>query len=75
MKEENRELVVCVYDNNAPSINDKILEAFERYLGVYFIKYGKSINFVFVIYLAIFYNWLDYGKLVKRKWGFKWSIT
>ncbi len=32
MKEENRELVVCVYDDNAASINDKILEAFERYL-------------------------------------------
>ena len=32
MKEENRELVICVYDDNAPSVNDKIIEAFERYL-------------------------------------------
>lgn len=29
MKEEN---VICIYDENAPSITDKILEAFERYL-------------------------------------------
>lgn len=33
MKEENKELVICVYDDNAPSINDIILEAFERYLN------------------------------------------
>lgn len=32
MQEKNKELVICVYDDNAPSINDKILEAFERYL-------------------------------------------
>lgn len=30
MKE--KEFVICVYNDNAPSINDKILEAFERYL-------------------------------------------
>lgn len=32
MKGKNNELVVCVYDDNAPSVNEKILEAFERYL-------------------------------------------
>lgn len=32
MEEKNKELVICVYDDNAPSVNDKILEAFERYL-------------------------------------------
>ena len=30
--EENKELVICVYDDNAPSINEVILEAFEKYL-------------------------------------------
>ncbi len=30
--EKSKELVICVYDDNAPSVNDKILEAFERYL-------------------------------------------
>lgn len=30
--EKNKELVICVYDENAPSVSDKILEAFERYL-------------------------------------------
>ncbi len=32
MKEKDKEFVICVYNDNAPSINDKILEAFERYL-------------------------------------------
>lgn len=32
MTEENKELVICVYDDNAPSINEVILEAFEKYL-------------------------------------------
>lgn len=32
MKENNKETVICIYDNEAPSISDKILEAFERYL-------------------------------------------
>lgn len=30
--DNNKELVICVYDENAPSVSDKILEAFERYL-------------------------------------------
>jgi len=33
MKEGNKELVICVYDDNAPSINEMILEAFLRYLN------------------------------------------
>ena len=32
MTEENKELVICVYDDNAPSINEVIHEAFEKYL-------------------------------------------
>ena len=30
--EKGKDLVICVYDDNAPTISDKILEAFERYL-------------------------------------------
>lgn len=29
---KNNELVICVYDENGPSLSDKILEVFERYL-------------------------------------------
>ena len=29
---KNKGLVICVYDNNAPTISEKILEAFEKYL-------------------------------------------
>lgn len=32
MKEENKELVLCVYDENGVSINEKILEVFRRYI-------------------------------------------
>lgn len=38
MAEENKELVICVYDDNAPSINDVILEAFEKYLKSTLLK-------------------------------------
>lgn len=30
--EKGKDLVICVYDESAPTISDKILEAFERYL-------------------------------------------
>ncbi len=29
---KDKELVICVYDDNGPFISEKILEAFERYL-------------------------------------------
>lgn len=29
---KNKELVTCIFDDNEPTINEKILEAFERYL-------------------------------------------
>ncbi len=32
MENKNKELVICVYDDNAPLVSDRILEAFERYL-------------------------------------------
>lgn len=32
MEKKKEKLVICVYDDNAPSVSDKILEAFERYL-------------------------------------------
>lgn len=31
-KTKNNEPVICIFDDNAPSITDKILEAFEQYL-------------------------------------------
>jgi len=32
MKEKNEELVICIYDEQAMSIEEKILEVFEWYL-------------------------------------------
>ena len=32
MEEKNGELVICVYDDEAPLVSDRILEAFEWYL-------------------------------------------
>lgn len=32
MNQQGKESVVCVYDDNAPSIESKILEVFERYI-------------------------------------------
>ncbi len=29
---KTKDLVICVYDDNAPTISDKILDAFVRYL-------------------------------------------
>ena len=41
MKKDKKELVICVYDDNAPSVKDKILEAFEKFLK---IKLAKEIR-------------------------------
>lgn len=30
--DKNKELVLCVYDDNSVLVSDRILEAFERYL-------------------------------------------
>lgn len=30
--DNGKELVICVFDEEAPTISEKILEAFERYL-------------------------------------------
>ena len=32
MKKKKEELVICVYDENGPNIQDVILEAFRKYL-------------------------------------------
>jgi hypothetical protein len=32
MKKKKEELVICIYDENGPSINEVILKAFEKYL-------------------------------------------
>lgn len=38
MKKDKKELVIYVYDDNAPSVNDKILEAFEKFLKIKLTK-------------------------------------
>ena len=38
MKKKKKELVIRVYDDNAPSVNDKILEAFEKFLKIKLTK-------------------------------------
>ena len=42
MKKKKKELVICVYDGNAPSVNDKILEAFEKFLKIKLTKDIKN---------------------------------
>ena len=32
MKKKKEELVICIYDENGPNINEVILKAFEKYL-------------------------------------------
>lgn len=32
MKKENNEVVLCIYDENGVSINEKILEIFRKYV-------------------------------------------
>ena len=45
MKSNNKkELIVSVYDDNAPSVEDKILEAFESYLKVNLLNKNKKGN-------------------------------
>jgi len=31
-EEKKEELVICIYDDNGPSINEKILEVFRKYI-------------------------------------------
>lgn len=38
MKKNKKELVIRVYDDNAPSVNDKIVEAFEKFLKIKLTK-------------------------------------
>ena len=42
MKKDKKELVIRVNDKNAPSVNDKILEAFEKFLKIKLIKDIKN---------------------------------
>ena len=42
MKKDKKELVICVYDDNAPSVNDKILEAFEKFFKIKLTKDIKN---------------------------------
>ena len=42
MKKIKKELVIRVYDDNAPSVNDKILEAFEKFFKIKLTKDIKN---------------------------------
>ena len=42
MKKDKKELVICVYDDNAPSVNDKILDAFKKFLKIKLTKDIKN---------------------------------
>jgi len=42
MKKYKKELVIRVYDSNATSVNDKILEAFEKFLKIKLTKDIKN---------------------------------
>ena len=42
MKKDKKELIIRVYDDNAPSVNDKILEAFEKFLKIRLTKDIKN---------------------------------
>lgn len=42
MKKDKKELVIRVYNENAPSVNDKILEAFEKFLKIKLTKEIKN---------------------------------
>lgn len=42
MKKNKKELVIRVYDDDDPSVNDKILEAFEKFLKIKLTKEIKN---------------------------------
>ena len=43
MKSNNKkELIISVYEDNSPSVEDKILEAFESYLKVNLLNKNKK---------------------------------
>ena len=42
MKKDKKELVIRVYNENAPSVNGKILEAFEKFLKIKLTKEIKN---------------------------------
>lgn len=44
MKKDKKELVIRFYDENAPSVNDKILEAFEKFLKIKLTKDIKNMK-------------------------------
>jgi len=44
MKKKKEELVICVYDENGPNINEVILKAFEKYLKLQLTNNSFSVS-------------------------------
>ena len=44
MKKKKEELVICIYDENGPNINEVILKAFEKYLKLQLTNNSFSVS-------------------------------
>ena len=44
MKKKKEELVICIYDENGPNINEVILEAFRKYIKLQLTNNSFSVS-------------------------------
>ena len=44
MKKKKEELIICIYDENGPNINEVILKAFEKYMKLQLTKNSFSVS-------------------------------
>lgn len=44
MKKKKEDLVICIYDENGPNVNEVILKAFEKYLKLNFLNNSFSVS-------------------------------
>ena len=44
MKKKKEELVICIYDENGPNINEVILEVFRKYIKLQFTNNSFSVS-------------------------------
>ena len=44
MKKKKEELVICVYDDNGPNVQDVILEAFKKYIKLQLTNNSFSVS-------------------------------
>ena len=45
MKKKKEELVICIYDENGPNINDVILEVFRKYIKLQLTNNSFSVSY------------------------------